>query len=92
VTHPTDRERFKRRPDYTRRALFVHGIASPRYGHSAIRALCIEFLDIEGIARMTDDELISLPGIGPKTCRGIRALLDTYANAGKEKPPGTSRG
>jgi hypothetical protein len=79
---------------YKRRALFVQGIASPKYGMQALRALATAHLDIDAIGQMTDEQLLRLPGIGPKALAGIRDLYHGYLNPDgrriKEKGPGKS--
>lgn len=60
---------------YNQRMIFVHGIASGRYGEKMLRGLACEALDLDRIAALSERELADIPGIGEIGARRVRELL-----------------
>jgi hypothetical protein len=61
-----------------RKAKLIASIDSYKYGPRILRSLAVVALDLHKIDQMTDAELLSISGIGPKGLAGIRKHLAEY--------------
>lgn len=82
-------KRQQRRANFRKRSEFVNAICGMRHGHSILRALAVDALDIAQVSGMTDEELTQLPGVGVANARHIRILIRHYA---REDDPATAPG
>ncbi len=66
------------------RVNFAAKLISPALGPAVGRAIVRHFLDLDTLSTMTEEQLLRISGIGPKSAKMIRKALDEYI---KEKTP-----
>ena len=61
-------------------ARFIAALGIHHVGEQAARLLATRFADMERLVCASEEELTSLPGIGPKIARSVRNFMDSQAN------------
>ena len=59
---------------------FIHGLGIPGVGSTAAKDLAMHFRSPGALASASEADLISIPGVGEKTARAIRAFFNEPAN------------
>lgn len=66
---------------YTTLARFIYSLGIRHVGESVAQLLADSFGDIESLAKATEEDLTSIPGLGPEISGGIISFFDDSTNS-----------